>query len=71
MKKLTFLAAAAFIAASMTSCKKNYTCECSYTAFGATQTYSATANLKKKDAEAWCTSQAGSGTGYTYSCKLK
>jgi hypothetical protein len=27
--------------------------------------------IKKKDAEAWCTGNAGSGSGYTYSCVLK
>lgn len=68
MKKITLLAAAGIVAFSFSSCKKEYTCECSGAGYPTT---TVTAEFKKKkDAESWCnvsTTTAGS----TYSCKLK
>lgn len=69
MKKILLVAVVAGFA--MTSCKKNYTCECTVTAGGQTTTTSSTAKLKKKDAETWCTAQKGSAPGSSYSCGLK
>jgi hypothetical protein len=76
MKRILLFSAAVLVAASsFTSCKKDYTCECTstytYGGVSTTSNYSATAHLKKSDAKTWCTGQAGSGTGYTYSCALK
>ena len=76
MKKLVLLASAAFIVASMTSCKKDYTCVCtetySYNGTTQTETYAYTANLKKKDAKTWCeVNSSSSGFGYSTSCALK
>lgn len=69
MRKITLLAVA-FVAVSFASCKKEYTCECSYTVNGVTYTSSATSGkIKKKDAKAWCD---GTGSGYSgVSCSLK
>ncbi|MES2838499.1 MAG: hypothetical protein V4667_13305 [Bacteroidota bacterium] len=65
MKKLTLVLAVVAFAA--VSCKKEYTCTCSTTYAGTTYSASATAEMKKKDAEAWCTAyNTGSGT----TCKL-
>ena len=50
MKKITLLAAVV-IAASFASCKKNYTCVCTYTSAGTTETYTYDlGKIKKKDA---------------------
>lgn len=67
MKKVLSFAAAAVFVFGLSSCKKDYTCEC--TANGqviATQT----ANMKKKDAETWCEGSA-SYPGTTVTCSLK
>ena len=67
MKKITLLAAA-FVAVSLASCKKDYTCECKYTDTGSSAG-SYTAKLKKKDAKTWC---EGNNSGSTYiTCSLK
>lgn len=60
MKKITLIAAVV-IAASFASCKKVYTCTCSYTYGGQTysETYSTGTKVKKKTAETWCTSNSG------------
>ena len=51
MKKATILAAAAFVVASMTSCKKNYVCECK----SATGNYTYDlGKIKKSDAKDAC-----------------
>lgn len=70
MKKVFF--AAAFIAgtALMTSCKKDYTCEC--TADDDFWNVSYTQNMKKKDAQDWCdTWDTNSGGVDGWSCELK
>ena len=74
MKKV-FFAVLALGALSLTSCKKDYTCDCSVTATtddGAGTTTSATTessytltDAKKKDAEAWCTAWDESSTSAT------
>ena len=53
MKKLLLVAAVA--AFTMTSCKKDYTCTCTYTSGGQTQTATYPMNdVKKKDAKDAC-----------------
>ena len=68
MKKITLLAVA-FVAVSFASCKKSYTCECTWDdGHGSTGTISATSGkMKKKDAKAWCET----GNDATTTCKLK
>jgi hypothetical protein len=66
MKKLTFIAVAG-LAFTFASCKKDYTCECTWTDDN-TSAGSYTAKLKKKDAETWC--EGNSGSSYI-DCKLK
>jgi hypothetical protein len=72
-KTIMLIAAVAFVA---TSCKKQYTCECtSYENGTAVMTYSYSAKLKKSDADVWCgdyseTTTFGSTT-YKDECKVK
>jgi len=56
MKKLLSIAAVTVALVSLSSCKKDYTCSCTYTATGlGTQTTNTTiADAKKKDAETAC-----------------
>ncbi len=67
MKKLVLLASAAFIVASMTSCKKDYTCNCTY----AGTTYPYTITAKKKDAKDACNSIGSVWISYGGTCSLK
>jgi hypothetical protein len=53
---------------SLTSCKKDRSCECCYDFLGSKSCTTYTAKLKKKDAQAWC---EGSGSSSLYSCELK
>jgi hypothetical protein len=73
MKKLLF-SVLAVSAIGLTSCKKDYTCTCVSTGSGYNSTYSATAHLKKKDAQAWCdagnSSASSGGFNYTTTCSL-
>lgn len=73
MKKITLLAAVV-IAASFASCKKNYTCVCTYTYAGTTETYTYDlGKIKKKDAKSSCDA-AGSlwvSAGGTCEAKVK
>lgn len=71
MKKvLPFVAAIALLGA--VSCKKEYTCECTYDdGAGSTGSVSATATLSKKDAEAWCDDTQSASVLTGYSCDLK
>lgn len=67
MKKIAPIAAIALVAVMFTSCKKEYTCECSVNgAVVSTTTFKA----KKSDAESSCNATATMGTT-TMSCKLK
>ncbi len=85
MKKIT-LFAFAVVALSLASCKKDRTCECTYTQSGTTNVTSNTENItytkvRKSDAKYFCdkvtntntyTSSGGSSTGTSTSdCKLK
>lgn len=61
------VAAVATFAIGLGSCKKEYTCECSYTFGSETLTSSSKITAKKKDAETACTANQVSG----YTCKIK
>ena len=80
MKKIIYLFSGLFAAMFTTSCKKDYTCECTETYSGSTsaQIYEITIkDVSKKAAKANCVStEETSGSGfytYTYSteCELK
>jgi hypothetical protein len=62
MKKITLLAAV-IVAASFASCRKVYTCTCTYTYSGTTYTdvYTTGTKVKKKTAETWCTGLQSTG----------
>lgn len=73
MKKILLIAGV--ICLGMSSCKKDYTCECTTAYPSGSQTVSFTVNAKKKDADAACTAlqttvQSGTTT-ITQSCKIK
>jgi hypothetical protein len=68
MKKIMLVAAVATFALGLGSCKKDYTCNCSYTSGSTTVTSSSTIkNAKKKDAESACTAMQSNGS----SCVLQ
>lgn len=67
MKKIVLVAAVATFAMGLGSCKKEYTCECSYTSGGQTYTSSSKITATKKDAKAACTASGLAG----YSCSIK
>ena len=56
MKKVLFLLGAiAIVAGTMTSCKKNYTCTCTVSSGGVSQTYTYDlGKIKKADAKTAC-----------------
>jgi len=62
MKKITLLAAV-IVAASFASCKKVYTCTCTYSYNSVTYTdvYTTGTKVKKKTAETWCTGLQSTG----------
>ncbi len=62
MKKITLLAAV-IVAASFASCRKVYTCTCTYNYYGTTYTdvYTTGTKVKKKTAETWCTGLQDTG----------
>jgi len=69
MKKITLLAAA-FVAITFASCRKDKTCTCTDTSGGVTVVTKTTAKSNKKDAAAWCDAGQKStttvnGTPYT------
>lgn len=66
MKKITLLAAV-IAAFTFTSCKKDYTCECSVTSNGLTVTGSTTIKDTKKKAKDACTAKATAGA----TCAIK
>lgn len=55
MKKVTFIAIAAFFTLSLASCKKDWTCKCTSTAAGVSASAEYPINATKKDAEDACT----------------
>ena len=71
MKKITLLAAA-FVAISFASCKKDYTCSCSYVGGSSVTKIEGTS---KKGAQAHCVSGTTTGStsgsiGYVETCTL-
>lgn len=71
MKKITLLAAVV-IAASFASCKKNYTCVCTYTSGGTTETYTYDlGKIKKKDAKDNCNTVGSLWVTAGGSCEAK
>lgn len=72
MKKLILAAAVLGVATLFTSCKKDYTCECTMEAGGTsiTQSYELK-NASKKDAKDACTNYETGMTGVTLKCELK
>lgn len=75
MKKVSLFIAVVAITAIFSSCKKDYTCECTSTYGGISTSASVTAKMTKKDAKEWCEGYNVSSTvgGVTSSttCKLK
>lgn len=67
MKKVLAIACVGMFAFGLTSCKKDYTCECTY---NGQVIASETAKMKKKDAEEWCEGSSSAG-GATVTCSLK
>lgn len=67
MKKITSIALVTLMAASITSCTKDYTCEC--TVWGITS--SDTKEMKKKDAKDWCEENNQAAATWGGSCELK
>lgn len=64
-KSFLFVAALAFVA-SMSSCKKEYTCTCKYDQGGVSAEVSYTFEAKKSDAEDACNAYVSTaGSGYT------
>lgn len=75
MKKLFISVSALAIIGLASSCKKEYTCECTMTSGGFSTTASTTIEDKKADAEDKCTKENGTteenGVEVTLDCKLK
>jgi Ni/Co efflux regulator RcnB len=72
MKKLLLsIAAFALVATTMTSCKKEYTCECTVSGGGFSATASGTIKDTKKNAKEECEKENGTVSGVTTSCKIK
>lgn len=72
MKKIAPIAAIALFAIATTSCKKDYTCECTTTSGGqSTTTTFELGKQSKSDAEAACSGKAVSAGGVTMTCDLK
>lgn len=71
MKKIAPIALVALFA--LTSCKKKWTCECTFTTNGVSTTLSAkdTEKRTKKDAKKLCEEANGTFAGTTTECKLK
>lgn len=67
MKKVLSLAAAGLMIAGLSSCKKEYTCECTATVFGITSSASTTIKDTKKNAEEAC----DAGDSAVTSCEIK
>ncbi len=72
MKKFLMIAAAGLMIAGMSSCKKEYTCECCTTVAGTESCASAkTAKLKKSEAEDACNTGTSSVAGIETKCSIK
>lgn len=72
MKKLIIAVAVLGVATLFTSCKKDYVCECTMDAGGASTTVSYDLkNASKKDAKDACTNYETGMAGVTLKCNLK
>ncbi len=72
MKKLALsIAALALVATTMTSCKKDYTCECTVSGSGVTGGGTTTIKDTKKNAEEACEKLSSTAFGITTTCKIK
>jgi hypothetical protein len=73
MKKIVTIAAVALFGAFLLpSCKKEYTCSCTVTAGGVSQTIEGkTSKLSKKDAKAQCDAGDYSSPAGTSECEIK
>ena len=74
MKKVTMILGVAFLAAVLlSSCKKEYTCECTYNNGSTSMTTSTVIKDTKKNAEDACSAlEIGIvGTTYVWSCEIK
>lgn len=72
MKKLLLsICALALVATTMTSCKKEYTCECTVSGGGFSGTASGTIKDTKKNAKEACEADNATINGVTTSCKIK
>ena len=70
MKKIMLVAAVAVCVLS--SCKKDYTCECTTTDNGTViQTVTYTGKMKKSDSESWCSANKVEVGSTKMECKLK
>ncbi len=70
MKKITPMIAIALFALASTSCKKNYTCECTY-ANNSSLNSSSEIKTTKKDAEAKCKTLNDAAAPVGGTCALK
>jgi hypothetical protein len=71
MKKLSMIAMGVVLVASLASCKKDYTCACTWTDGSSSLTSSTTIRATKKDAKAACeANQVTNGTS-TWKCEIK
>lgn len=72
MKKIVSIIGVVALVATLSSCKKNWTCECCATCGGTTSCATATSGkMKKKDAENWCNQGSYSSSSCSTTCKLK
>lgn len=69
MKKITTLAMLALFAVAFTSCKKDYTCECTYA--NAALNSSSEIKTTKKDAQDKCDALHAAASPVGGTCKLK
>lgn len=70
MKKIAVFAFLSIVAFS--SCKKKYTCSCTYPeGSGISNTNAESGNLSKKDAERWCKNASDGATILSGNCKLQ
>lgn len=76
MKKSIFAIVGGILMITAVSCKKDHTCECTYSdSAGNSQSVSTTYNATKKDAEEACDAAETTVTvgteSYTWACELK
>jgi hypothetical protein len=80
MKRTLLIAAVAGLAMTMSSCKKEYTCECTVTTYSQGQSTTTTATstsgkMKKADADTWCnngdSSTGDNQNGIKSDCNIK